>query len=97
MDKDYLLQNVEGLTPANINSLLKEDEAEYKTKISADEIDRILSIIHANFAGVEFQNKDLAPLVQGLTARQIPSRLKRLVESEELVDLGGSPKRYKTV
>lgn len=95
MDKNYLLENVQGLTEGNINSLVKEDEAAYKTKINADELNTVISVIETHFRSTDFQNKDLAPLIEGLTARQIPSRLKRLVESGDLIDLGGSPKRYK--
>lgn len=96
MDKKYLLQNVIGLTEANLPSLLiHEETTEYKSKIAVDELADILVVIKENFVDTTFQNKDLSPLIQNLSARQTPSRLKRLVESGQLEDLGGSPKSYK--
>jgi hypothetical protein len=64
------------------------------SKINETEIDVILELIKIHFQEVEFQNKDLSPLVEGLTPRQVPSRIKKLVEAGKLVDLGGSPKKY---
>jgi hypothetical protein len=64
------------------------------SKINDAELHRILAVIRANFDATEFQNKDLSPLVQGLTARQVPSRIKKLVDAGHLTDLGGSPKKY---
>jgi hypothetical protein len=64
------------------------------SKINDTQLDQILAVIRANFDATEFQNKDLSPLVQGLTARQVPSRIKKLVDAGHLTDLGGSPKKY---
>lgn len=66
-----------------------------ESKIKTSEVDEVLVVITENFPDSEFQNKDLSPLIKTLTARQIPSRLKKLIESGELVDCGGSPKKYK--
>lgn len=66
-----------------------------ESKIKGDEIDLVLNTIKENFAtGQQFKNKDLSDLIKSLTARQIPSRLKKLVEDGALVDCGGSPKSY---
>jgi len=65
-----------------------------KSKINDAELHRILDVIRKNFDATEFQNKDLSPLIDGLTARQVPSRIKKLVDSGFLTDLGGSPKKY---
>ena len=65
-----------------------------KSKINDAELDRILAVIRKNFDATEFQNKDLSPLIDGLTARQVPSRIKKLVDAGLLTDLGGSPKKY---
>ena len=66
-----------------------------KSKIDDSQLSAILSVIKTNFEQTEFQNKDLASLVEGLTVRQIPSRLKRLADAGQIQDLGGSPKKYK--
>ena len=66
-----------------------------ESKIKTAEVDEVLIVITENFPDSEFQNKDLSPLIKTLTARQIPSRLKKLIESGELIDCGGSPKKYK--
>ncbi len=65
-----------------------------ESKIKAHELDQILEVINVNFSSSKFQNKDLSGFIKNLSARQIPSRLKKLVEAEELVDLGGNPKFY---
>lgn len=65
-----------------------------ESKIKSDELDQLLEVINSNFPNSKFQNKDVSEFVKNLSARQIPSRLKKLVEAEELVDLGGNPKFY---
>lgn len=68
-----------------------------KKGVQDDEVEKLAEIIKSNLVDKEFQNKDLAPFLTelGLTARQTPSRLKRLAEIGVLKDLGGSPKKYK--
>lgn len=65
-----------------------------ESKIKTDELDQILAVIKSNFNTVKFQNKDVVQYIENLTARQVPSRLKKLVEANEIVDLGGNPKFY---
>lgn len=65
-----------------------------ESKIKSDELDQLLEVINTNFPNSKFQNKDVSEFVKNLSARQIPSRLKKLVEAEEIVDLGGNPKFY---
>lgn len=66
-----------------------------ESKIKTDELDMILNVIKENFAaGQQFKNKDLSELIKSLTARQIPSRLKKLVDDGSIVDCGGNPKSY---
>jgi hypothetical protein len=79
---------------AHIPSTSAASKSTKGSKINDAELDRILEVIRLNFDATEFQNKDLSPLVQGLTARQVPSRIKKLVEAGHLADLGGSPKKY---
>jgi hypothetical protein len=101
--RDYLISNVEGLKEDNFNLVMEQVETDFsgapkratESKVTTSEVSGIMDIIEANFSGVEFQNKDLSPLVKDLTARQIPSRLKKLVDAGKLQDLGGSPKKYK--
>lgn len=66
-----------------------------KSKIKSEEMDTVLVVIVERFGKNQFQNKDIAPFVKDLSARQIPSRLKKLVEDGKLEDLGGSPKSYR--
>lgn len=102
--RDYLISNVEGLKQDNFNLVMEQVTADFtsttkkiatESKVTTTETDKIIDIIKSNFTNVEFQNKDLSPLVTDLTARQIPSRLKKLVDAGKLQDLGGSPKKYK--
>jgi hypothetical protein len=101
--REYLISNVEGLNEGNFNLVMEQVDADFsgapkrvaESKVTTSEVSGIMDIIEANFSGVEFQNKDLSPLVKDLTARQIPSRLKKLVDAGKLQDLGGSPKKYK--
>lgn len=106
--REYLIGNVEGLNQENFDLVMEQVDTDFggepkgrrtavESKIKTSEVDGIIDIIAANFDGIEFQNKDLSPLVKDLTARQIPSRLKRLVDAGKLQDLGGSPKKYKLI
>lgn len=62
--------------------------------ITDDDLDYILLKIQANLTG-KFKNKDLAPLVADrFTARQTPSRLKRMVDAGMLECDNASPKNY---
>lgn len=74
-------------------------KAEKKSKIGEDDLTALTDLIKEKFPDKPFANKDIAPHLQplGLTARQTPSRLKRLVEMGVLSDEGGSPKKYKLV
>lgn len=74
-------------------------KAEKKSKISEDDLTGLVDVIKEHIGDKTFANKDLAPHLDslGLTARQTPSRLKRLVEMGILSDEGGSPKKYKLV
>lgn len=65
-----------------------------KSAISDADLDYIFQAIKDNFDG-KFQNKDLAPLVADkFSARQTPSRLKRLVDAGKLESDASSPKNY---
>lgn len=106
--KQFLLDNINNLHREDVNTLvtqldINEDTApaaswqgasKPKSKINDAELDRILAVIRANFDATEFQNKDITPYIEGLTARQVPSRIKKLVDAGHLTDLGGSPKKY---
>lgn len=65
-----------------------------RSKIKSSETDTVLLVIVERFGSTKFQNKDIAPYVKDLSARQIPSRLKKLVDAGKLADLGGTPKTY---
>lgn len=65
-----------------------------RSKIKSSETDTVLLAIVERFGSTKFQNKDIAPYVTDLSARQVPSRLKKLVDAGKLSDLGGSPKTY---
>jgi len=68
-----------------------------KSKIKSEETDNILLVAAERFGNKPFKNADIAPHIKDLSARQVPSRLKKLVESGHLQDLGGSPKAYQLV
>lgn len=105
--REYLIGNVEGLNQENFDLVMEQVDTGFnvkettlvkpvaESKVKDSEVEGIIAIIKANFNDSEFQNKDLSPLVVDLTARQIPSRLKKLVDAGKLQDLGGSPKKYK--
>ena len=108
--REYLIGNVEGLSQDNFDRVMEQVDADFngepkksrtasESKIKTSEVDGIIDIIAANFTGTAFQNKDLSPLVSdlGLTSRQVPSRLKKLVDAGKLQDLGGSPKKYQLI
>lgn len=67
-----------------------------KSAISDSELDTMFVDIQATFADKSFKNRDLGDLLDkwGLSSRQTPSRLKKLVDAGLLQDLGGSPKSY---
>lgn len=87
-------------TVAKISSAPVSKKPNGKKKSSAitdDDLDYILLKIQANLTG-KFKNKDLAPLVSDrFTARQTPSRLKRMVDAGMLECDNASPKNYWTV
>lgn len=61
-----------------------------------NELEFVLEIIHNNFSSnTKFKNKDLAPYVSNrFTSRQLPSRLKKLVDKKLLFSDNSSPKNY---
>lgn len=65
-----------------------------ESKIKTNELDQILEIAKTFFPISNFTNKDISQHITGLSARQIPSRLKKLVDAGEIIDCGGSPKSY---
>ena len=67
-----------------------------KSSITDVDLAYIMEQIEANFKqGEKFKNKDLAPLVEDrFTARQTPSRLKKLVDAGKLESDTASPKNY---
>lgn len=67
-----------------------------KKGITEEELVEMLEVLKATFFDKKFKNSDLNDVraVMDLSARQTPSRLKKLVEQGELEDLGGSPKSY---
>lgn len=71
------------------------------SKITDSELTIMYDSLKEFFKDKDFQNRDLdgAGLLEkwSLTNRQTPSRLKKLVASGKLEDLGGSPKTYKVV
>lgn len=67
-----------------------------KSSITDTDLAYIMEQIEANFKqGEKFKNKDLASLVEDrFTARQTPSRLKKLVDAGKLESDTASPKNY---
>ena len=67
-----------------------------KSSITDTDLAYIMEQIEANFKqGEKFKNKDLASLVEDrFTARQTPSRLKKLVDAGKLENDTASPKNY---
>ncbi len=108
--KQFLLDNIKNLHREDVSTMVeqldninvdvayvpgsKPESTKKASKINDAELDRILAVIQKNFDATEFQNKDVSPFVEGLTPRQVPSRLKKLVDAGRLTDLGGSPKKY---
>jgi len=107
--KQYLLDNIKNLHREDVSTMVEQLDninvdvahvpgskvsSKPKSKINDAELDRILAVIQKNFDATEFQNKDITPFIEGLTARQVPSRIKKLVDAGKLTDLGGSPKKY---
>ena len=74
----------------------KKKKSKSKSAINDSELDVMLEKIKENFAaGVKFQNKEIAPHVAHiLSARQTPSRLKKLVDAGHLKSDEGKPKSY---
>lgn len=70
-----------------------------KSGIQEDELSKIKEILSAGFSnGESFKSRDVSEVIAeelSITTRAVPSRLKRLVESNFLEDIGGSPKSYK--
>jgi hypothetical protein len=108
--KQFLLDNIKNLDREDVSTMVEQldinadvayvpnkqvtSSKTAKSKINDAELDQILAVIRKNFDATEFQNKDLTPFIKNLTARQVPSRIKKLVDAGQLTDLGGSPKRY---
>ena len=74
----------------------KKKKSKTKSAINNSELEVMLKKIKENFAvGVKFQNKEIAPHVAHiLSARQTPSRLKKLVDAGHLKSDEGKPKSY---
>jgi hypothetical protein len=84
--------------PADFRAVPKEKsigKTRKKTEVKSQEVDSVMQIIVERFSNQSFQNKDLSPHITDLSSRQIPSRLKKLVDGGKIEDLGGSPKTYK--
>ena len=79
-----------------ITSTPKKKKAKTKSAINDAELRIMMEKIKENFAaGSKFQNKDIAPHVAHiLSARQTPSRLKKLVDAGELHSDDSKPKCY---
>jgi hypothetical protein len=75
----------------------KVSAAKAVSKIKSEDLDLVLVRIAENFGTGSFQNKDIAPFITEFSSRQIPSRLKKLVDAGKLQDLGGAPKTYALV
>ncbi|MBO5424581.1 MAG: hypothetical protein J6A25_03625 [Lachnospiraceae bacterium] len=74
----------------------KAKSTKKKSSITDTDLVYIMEQIEANFKqGEKFKNKDLASLVEDrFTARQTPSRLKKLVDAGKLESDTASPKNY---
>ena len=74
----------------------KAKSTKKKSSITDTDLAYIMEQIEANFKqGEKFKNKDLASLVEDrFTARQTPSRLKKLVDAGKLESDTASPKNY---
>ena len=82
--------------PTEGEIIVKKVTRATKKGITEEELVEMLEILQATFFDKKFKNSDLNDVraVMDLSARQTPSRLKKLVEQGELEDLGGSPKSY---
>lgn len=87
-----------------IDGIMKEENKERQANkekpkpkgIQENELDYIMNIIKEKFNGIEFTNKNLYTYTADkFSIRQTPSRLKKLVESGKLENLGGTPSKYK--
>jgi hypothetical protein len=81
-----------------MSELLSSDN---KSKINAEELEMILEIIEEHYSDKEFLAKDIVghlPQVNGepiLNSRQVPSRMKKLLNWGKIVDIPHtSPKKY---
>lgn len=75
----------------------KSTSKEKTQTITDDDLTYLLDTIQANLNG-KFKNKDLAPLVSDrFSARQTPSRLKKMVDAGMLECDSASPKSYWTI
>lgn len=91
---EKVLDNTPAAAPTPVTPAKPKKKA--KSAISDSELDTMFVDIEATFGDKSFKNKDLGDLLDkwGLSARQTPSRLKKLVDAGLLQDLGGSPKSY---
>ena len=69
--------------------IVKKEKKKKAGSITEEELDKIIEIVAENFGLDAFQNIHLSPylLELGLTIRQTPSRLTRLVEIGKLVEV----------
>lgn len=84
--------------PVEGEVLIERPKKNKKGGIQLEELAEMKSILITLYQnGESFKNADLDGLREelGLSARQTPSRLKKLAEEGFLLDLGGSPKSYK--
>lgn len=90
-----------------INKTIKNEKGEVKKMtnkkkgaITQEELDQMNELIRNEFPNTEFQNKDLDNVrdILGLSNRQTPSRLSKMVEQGMLTVVGDSkPKKYNIV
>jgi hypothetical protein len=74
----------------------KKTETNWGPKLKdTQELNKVAVIIKEKFGKEPFKSRDLSAHINFLSSAQLPSRLRKLVESNALVDLGGSPKSYK--
>lgn len=100
MNNDFLSTGIRIFTNSIKDTIKHMEKAKDNTKAysndTLNELDFILEIIHNNFSSnTKFKNKDLAPCVSNrFTSRQLPSRLKKLVDKKLLFSDNSSPKNY---
>lgn len=104
----FLMENVQGCNENFAKTLAdfdltskqfiptKKNETNWGPKLKdTQELNNVAIIIKEKFGKEPFKSKDLSAHINFLSSAQLPSRLRKLVESNALADLGGSPKNYK--